>query len=478
MAKDTEKLIRQLSLISYLMAERRPVTALEIRRDVEGYCGHERGRVRAALLRRPRRARVARHPADASTSRPTASPSRRTTRCAPETFHLPAIEFTDAELAALQTALTLLDGEFAYAEPLRLALQQISWGRPSPLARPTQRRRSRSGSPPRPAATSSPQRLAKIETAIFRRKTIDVRVLHDGARRGRARARSTPTTCSSRAASSTSSATRTSATACACSASRASAARSPTRPRPSTTSSRPADFDPRAYANRIRLAARRRAGRGGDLDRPSGSPGRSSATSARYGELRAGRGRRAASSRTDYAIAAAADLVGAAASASTRGSLGPPELVDELAARVDRARSSATAASPPAVAAARAAPEPRRRRRAPRAAAARARDGDPPRALRPPRHARLDPDRRPAARARRLPVAEVCERLQISDAGAARGHQRAQRRQLRRRLLRPLRRGRRATARSRSTPSPTATPSPARRGCCRSRPRRSSPRST
>ena len=37
MAKDTEKLIRQLSLISYLMAERRPVTANEIRSDVEGY---------------------------------------------------------------------------------------------------------------------------------------------------------------------------------------------------------------------------------------------------------------------------------------------------------------------------------------------------------------------------------------------------------------------------------------------------------
>ena len=37
MAKDTEKLIRQLSLIAYLMAERRPVTATEIRRDVEGY---------------------------------------------------------------------------------------------------------------------------------------------------------------------------------------------------------------------------------------------------------------------------------------------------------------------------------------------------------------------------------------------------------------------------------------------------------
>ena len=52
---------------------------------------------------------------------------------APEAFHLPPIAFTDAERAALQTALTLLDGEFAYAEPLRLALQQITWGRPSPL---------------------------------------------------------------------------------------------------------------------------------------------------------------------------------------------------------------------------------------------------------------------------------------------------------------------------------------------------------
>ena len=54
MAKDTEKLIRQLSLICYLMAERRTVTALEIRRDVEGYARHERGRVRAPLLRGPR----------------------------------------------------------------------------------------------------------------------------------------------------------------------------------------------------------------------------------------------------------------------------------------------------------------------------------------------------------------------------------------------------------------------------------------
>src|SRR3954453_4566028 len=36
-AKDTEKLIRQLSLISFLMAQGRPVSALEIKREVEGY---------------------------------------------------------------------------------------------------------------------------------------------------------------------------------------------------------------------------------------------------------------------------------------------------------------------------------------------------------------------------------------------------------------------------------------------------------
>jgi proteasome accessory factor C len=89
----------------------------------------------------------------------------------PENFHLPAIAFTDEELASLQFALTLLDGEFAYAEPLRLALQQISWGRPSPLNAPDQ------GSIALGVTASAgghdlSQRLAKIETAIFRNKTI------------------------------------------------------------------------------------------------------------------------------------------------------------------------------------------------------------------------------------------------------------------------------------------------------------------
>jgi predicted DNA-binding transcriptional regulator YafY len=170
MAKDTEKLIRQLSLISYLMAERRPVTALEIRRDVEGYSGmNEDAFARRFYADRSELESLGiqltvEKPADGVAEQENYS-------LRPENFHLPAIAFTDEELASLQFALTLLDGEFAYAEPLRLALQQISWGRPSPLQAPDQRTLGL-------AITGSAgghelsQRLAKVETAIFRNKTI------------------------------------------------------------------------------------------------------------------------------------------------------------------------------------------------------------------------------------------------------------------------------------------------------------------
>lgn len=170
MAKDTEKLIRQLSLISYLMAERRPVTALEIRRDVEGYSGMNED----AFARRfyADRAELESLGIQLTVDKPADGVAEQENySLRPENFHLPAIEFTDEELASLQFALTLLDGEFAYAEPLRLALQQISWGRPSPLRSPDQ------GSIALGVTASAgghelSQRLAKIETAIFRNKTI------------------------------------------------------------------------------------------------------------------------------------------------------------------------------------------------------------------------------------------------------------------------------------------------------------------
>ena len=185
MAKDTEKLIRQLSLISYLMAERRPVTALEIRRDVEGYSGMNED----AFARRfyADRAELDALGINLTVDKPAdGAAEQENYSLRPENFHLPAIAFTDEELASLQFALSLLDGEFAYAEPLRLALQQISWGRPSPLAvaRPelARARHHRLRRRPRPLAAPGEGRDRDLPP-----EDDHLRVLHDGARQTGAR---------------------------------------------------------------------------------------------------------------------------------------------------------------------------------------------------------------------------------------------------------------------------------------------------
>src|SRR6202050_1032491 len=170
MAKDTEKLIRQLSLISNLRAERRPVTAPEIRRDVEGYSVmNEDAFARRFYADRSELDALGivlsvEKPADGVVEEENYS-------LPPENFPLPPIEFTDGELAALNTALQLLDGEFAYAEPLRLALQQTSWGRPRPRTRPEQNTVALgiTGSAGGPGVSHG---LGQVETGTFGRRTI------------------------------------------------------------------------------------------------------------------------------------------------------------------------------------------------------------------------------------------------------------------------------------------------------------------
>jgi proteasome accessory factor BC len=173
MAKDTEKLIRQLSLISFLMAQGRPVSALEIKREVEGYSDMNDD----AFARRfyADRAELESLGITLQVEKPGDSLQGYESELyslPPENFYLDAIEFGDDELAALQTALHLLDGEFAYAEPLRLALQQVSWGRPSPLTSPEAGSVEVRMTAKADGAEIS-QRLSKIETAISRRKTIE-----------------------------------------------------------------------------------------------------------------------------------------------------------------------------------------------------------------------------------------------------------------------------------------------------------------
>ncbi len=170
MAKDTEKLIRQLSLISFLMAERRPVSALEIKQDVEGYSQmNDEAFARRFYADRAELDSLGIHlkvdkPAEGYYEAENYS-------LPPENFYLRAIEFTDEELGALRMSLSLLDGEFAYAEPLRLALQQLSWGKPSPLDAPEELSVALAVTAGAGGRGLS-QRLSKVETAIFRRKTI------------------------------------------------------------------------------------------------------------------------------------------------------------------------------------------------------------------------------------------------------------------------------------------------------------------
>jgi proteasome accessory factor BC len=171
-AKDTEKLIRQLSLISFLMAQGRPVSALEIKREVEGYSDMNED----AFARRfyADRAELESLGILLGVEKPGEGFfEAELYSLPPENFYLDAIKFTDEELAALSTALLLLtDGGFAYAEPLRLALQQVAWGHPNPLVEGER-------APVEMAMTASAggrdlsQRLSKIETAISRRKTIE-----------------------------------------------------------------------------------------------------------------------------------------------------------------------------------------------------------------------------------------------------------------------------------------------------------------
>ncbi len=170
MAKDTEKLIRQLSLISFLMAERRPVSALEIKQDVEGYSQmNDEAFARRFYADRAELDSLGIH---LKVDRPAEGYyEAENYSLPPENFYLPAIEFTDQELSSLRTSLSLLDGQFAYAEPFRLALQQLSWGKPSPFDAPEQRSVALAVTA-QAGGRGVSQRLSKVETAIFRRKTI------------------------------------------------------------------------------------------------------------------------------------------------------------------------------------------------------------------------------------------------------------------------------------------------------------------
>jgi len=127
MSHDTDKLIRQLSLVAFLMAERRPLTARDVKGNVEGYSEMSD----EAFARRfySDRAELIALGVPLHSQRDEFTGEELYTLRS-ENYFLERLELDDDELAALQTALYLLEGTFAYAEPLRLALQNLALGRP------------------------------------------------------------------------------------------------------------------------------------------------------------------------------------------------------------------------------------------------------------------------------------------------------------------------------------------------------------
>ena len=168
MSHDTDKLIRQLSLVAFLMAERRPLTARDVKGNVEGYSEMSD----EAFARRfySDRAELIALGVPLHSQRDEFTGEELYTLRS-ENYFLDKLELDDDELAALQTALYMLEGTFAYAEPLRLALQNLALGRPGFDDAPTETAASVQVRDP----DYSPEmagRLSKLESAISKQRTI------------------------------------------------------------------------------------------------------------------------------------------------------------------------------------------------------------------------------------------------------------------------------------------------------------------
>jgi predicted DNA-binding transcriptional regulator YafY len=165
---DTDKLIRQLSLVAYLMAERRALTARDVKSNVEGYSEMSD----EAFARRfySDRAELIALGVPLQSQRDEFTGEELYTLRS-ENYFLNKLELDNDELAALQTALYLLEGKFAYAEPLRLALQNLALGRPG-FDEPATDTAVRVEVLDPDYSPEMPGRLGKLEGAISKQRTI------------------------------------------------------------------------------------------------------------------------------------------------------------------------------------------------------------------------------------------------------------------------------------------------------------------
>jgi predicted DNA-binding transcriptional regulator YafY len=168
LSHDTDKLIRQLSLVAFLMAERRPLTARDIKSTVEGYSEMSD----EAFARRfySDRTELINLGVPLHSQRDEFTGEELYTLRS-ENYFLPELRLEEDELAALQTALYRLEGEFAYSEPLRLALQNLALGRPGLDEERTETAVRIAVRDPDYSPEMS-GRLTKLENAIAKQRTV------------------------------------------------------------------------------------------------------------------------------------------------------------------------------------------------------------------------------------------------------------------------------------------------------------------
>ncbi|MBA3384790.1 MAG: WYL domain-containing protein [Actinobacteria bacterium] len=155
--------------MAFLMAERRPLTARDVKQNVEGY--QEMSDEAFARRFYSDRAELLALGVPLQSQRDEFTGEELYTLTS-EQYFLPPLELSDDELAALQTSLYMLEGKFAYAEPLRLALQNLALGRPGFASTPTPTALRVEVEVDDPDYSADmPGRLGKLESAISKQRT-------------------------------------------------------------------------------------------------------------------------------------------------------------------------------------------------------------------------------------------------------------------------------------------------------------------
>ncbi len=168
MPRDDEKLLRQLSLVSYLLSSGRPRSTRDIQSSVEGYATmKDETFARRFYADRDDLATagvVIEQVDDAD------DPTGYAYSLPAQNYYLADLHLTDEERRSLALVLAVMEGHFAYARPLRLALASLLGGQTGPSGDDVDRLAIRLAADRE--ASAAGDRLARLDEAVARGKSV------------------------------------------------------------------------------------------------------------------------------------------------------------------------------------------------------------------------------------------------------------------------------------------------------------------